>query len=163
LIVGLSLTQPHLCYRRFPKTLLFFGGYLGTFFVLGLAHDQALGSLTVPIYRLMQMLLINTISFNLLHSTRLATVTLWSLITSCTVCATRLMFGLTTETFGVERISSTGQNPNLVSAVLALGLIALAGLAYGRNKPNRLSRLVFIAFSLILITAIVRTGSRGSA
>jgi O-antigen ligase len=60
------------------------------------------------------------------------------------------------------RATAFDANPNNVAAVLSLGFIAVFSLAYGREKTEWKTRLLFWTTSVILAAAIVRTGSRGS-
>ena len=60
------------------------------------------------------------------------------------------------------RVSAFGENPNQLGWMLSVGLLALVGLAYGRENINfKVRLLTWLSFG-VLATAIIRTGSRGA-
>ena len=54
------------------------------------------------------------------------------------------------------------QNPNTLANTLAIGLLAVFGLSYGRAKSDWRGRMVFWLASGVLVLAMVQTGSRGA-
>jgi O-antigen ligase len=60
-----------------------------------------------------------------------------------------------------ERVTAFGANPNGVATVIAVGLISVFGLAYGREKHDWKLRLLFWSTSGLLAVSLLRTGSRG--
>jgi O-antigen ligase len=163
LLVAMTLVQPRLCYGRLPTAFWCFSAYLCIYLFSGPAQGQPFPSLFGPTLTLVQMMVLFLVSFNLMLSDRIVRGTLWSLGTACTALALLQAMGLTSETIAQDRVSAIGENPNNLAAVLSLGLLALTGLAYGRQKPNLMSRILFILCPAILVIEIVRTGSRGGA
>src|SRR5262249_8894371 len=112
---------------------------------------------------LIQLFVLFWLSFNIMLVPRMRPGSLYALVLSCTFLAVLQALGLTTEEIAQGRISVVGENANTLSAVLALGLIALTGLAFGRGKTTLTSRVFFMIAALVLTMEIVRTGSRASA
>jgi O-antigen ligase len=59
-------------------------------------------------------------------------------------------------------MTALGENPNSIANTLMIGLLALIGLAYGREEISRRAQALFWFFSAFLFLAIIRTGSRGA-
>src|SRR5437867_5408281 len=110
----------------------------------------------------MQLLVLFVISFNLLLSDRIVTGTLWALVASSTALALLQAMGFTSEELVQDRISAVGENPNTLATILSFGLLALTGLAFGREKSNWVRRIPLIICPVILGFQIARTGSRGA-
>ena len=58
--------------------------------------------------------------------------------------------------------SVLGQNPNNMANNISLGLVALMGFAFGRNKTLPWAKYVAAPLAVIMVGAIIDTGSRGA-
>jgi O-antigen ligase len=61
-----------------------------------------------------------------------------------------------------SRTSVLGQNPNNMANNISLGLVALMGFAFGRNKTSPWAKYVAAPLAVIMVGAIIDTGSRGA-
>jgi O-antigen ligase len=169
-LAGLALLQPSICYKSRPKALWFFALYVVAF-ALSAAYLMVeppqvpqFSSLAVSsLLRLVQLLVLFWIAYNLLRHEQIIRGTLWAFVASTLVLATLLLLGITRDVSTQGRVASTFQeNPNGLATVLSLGLLALFGLAYGRGMDNWKARLLFWFGSGIIAIPIVQTGSRGA-
>jgi hypothetical protein len=162
IFVVVALLQPHLCFRRPPKAFWYFVAYLLVFVFLGvLLESEFQGRVVVQFFRFCQLLILFWISYNLMRYEKVVKGTFLMLATSCTLLAILQMLGITSRIIGQDRIAAAAGNPNTLSAVLSLGLLALIGLAYSRKERDTKVRwLAWLSFG-VLIIAIVATGSRG--
>jgi O-antigen ligase len=171
LLVGLAFLQPSLCFKKPPKPFWFFAVYLaicaatGAVFMAGDAVDPDFSrSFVIRVLSRIQMLGLFWISYNLFHQEQVVKGTLVALSLSTILIVLFQFAGLAGETAGERgRVTAFDANPNSVATVLSFGLIAVFGLAYGREKNDWKSRLVFWTTSGIVAAAIVRTGARGAA
>jgi O-antigen ligase len=62
---------------------------------------------------------------------------------------------------GVGRVAALNQNPNQSAQVLAMGLLALIGLAYAQHRRGHAVRPLTWAAAALIAVGIVQTGSRG--
>jgi O-antigen ligase len=166
LFFGLTtLLRLRLCFRRPPKAFWYFFAYL--FVVMMMIPFQEPRFTTMIIVRLItmaQLLIIFWVSFNLMGEERFLKRALLTLIAGCTILAILMLLGVgnVQDPRWEDRDSALGTNPNTLSTILSLGLLALCGLAFGRQKSD-LKALFLMAFcSGLLALEIVRTGSRGS-
>jgi len=184
-LIGLALTRPKLCFRRPPKVFWFFAAYLVVYIFLGLpliidVEQKGLASSVISqLLSQVQLLVVFWVSYNFLRSDRVKKATLLAMATSCIFIAVLVTVtgaienqpGLgssdsrvvTTETKEQHtRESAFGENPNITATVLALGLLALVGLAYGQRHAQRKFRLLACVTGPLLLLSVVRTGSRGN-
>jgi O-antigen ligase len=163
--IAVTFIQPRVCYRRFPIELGFYAVYLCFFALLcGFVERQAdsikLLTLMVQIFFLMWS------GYNLMRYERIMKTALTTLVISCAVISAMQLLGIGTtdwqDFYTGSRRSVLGQNPNNMANNISLGLVALMGFAFGRNKTS--SRIKYVAAPLILIMvgAIFNTGSRGA-
>jgi len=153
--------QPYLCFRPPSGAFWCFLTYLYAVVVLGVMQKpEFTPAINAQLFTLCQMLILFWVSSNLLRYEKVVKGTLLALATSCLVLAALQVFGVTSEV-SADRMSAFGENPNTMAAVLALGLLALVGLAYGRRKTDVKGRLLAWLCFGVLVTAIVKTGSRG--
>ena len=107
------------------------------------------------------MLVLFWISYNLMREESVVKGTLLSLSVSVVALTLLQILGLAGETVK-DRATAFDANPNSVAVVLSIGLLALFGLAYGRQLTDWKIRLTFWAMSALIALSIVRTGSRGA-
>lgn len=167
LFFGLTaLLRRRLCFQRPPKPFWYFFGYLSV--VLMMIPFQEAPFFFESVTRLItltQLLLLFWISYNLMGDERVVKGTLVSLIMACTGLAILMFLGVgsTYTIYTQDRDTALGTNPNLLATVLSLGLLALVGLAFGRQKGDFKAFLLMAACSGLVAIGIVRTGSRGAA
>jgi O-antigen ligase len=112
-------------------------------------------------FRLVQLLSLFWISYNLLKHEQVLNGTLWALSAATVLLALLQLAGVTSDVSGQGRVAAFAGNPNGLATILSLGLLALFGLAYGREKQDWKGRAVFWLGSGMLAIAMVQTGSRG--
>lgn len=162
-----SLLTPRACYGRIPGAMWWFGAYLyvcGLVFVLG-TGDYA-PEVQEYILRVGQILVIFWAAANLMRDERTARMALYALILACVGLAAMQLTGIANATAdlggGVRRATVLGQNPNRTARLLAAGVLALIGLAYGRPHPAFRPRLLIWPLAGMLVFAMVQGGSRGA-
>jgi O-antigen ligase len=154
------------CYDSLPGALSWFATFLlvyatsvlvnGWVGFIDVAHEFIL---------IVQAMLVFWASFNLLRRPKIAIPIVWSLVISCFARAVLPMLGVGRTSYtvwtGGERVTAFGQNANWSAILMALGLVAVLGLTYGRRGSPPWQRLVAWALATVIGIAIVDTGSRG--
>jgi O-antigen ligase len=116
-------------------------------------------------FRIFQLLVLFWIAYNLMRSPRVARETLFALVAGCALLMVLQLTGMKSTTADalkdLERSTALGENPNTVSAILALGLLALLGLVYGPGKSVLQHRWLVLPVLGLMGIAIIQTGSRG--
>jgi O-antigen ligase len=166
LFVILTLLQPSLCFKKPPKAVWYFVAYLviciAVFFLLqAQPGDEVLKSFLSTFFSRVQKLVLFWISYNLMREENVVKGTLLSLSISVVALTLLQLAGLAGEAVK-DRSTVFDANPNGVAVVLSIGLLALFGLAYGRQIADWKIRLTFWAMSALIGLSIVRTGSRGA-
>ena len=161
--VFFALIQPDVTFRRPPAAFWYFSCFLVVFVLRGWLGGPADGAeLRFRSLLLVQLLFVLWIASNLLRYPKVFFGVLSAFVASCVLLSALQIAGLTAEQSGRGRETTVSQDPNNVGAVLALGLVAAAGIAYGRKRAGRFARLaIFLVFAFISV-AVVRTGSRGA-
>ena len=159
--------------RRFrfdlpPKAFWCLASYSLVYVVLGLnvianfESDAIVKEMIIQgIKSLVQLLIFFWISYSLLQYDRIARGVLLTLTASCVVVALLQAFDITGNITAQDRLAAFEWDPNKAAEVLSLGLIALIGLAFGKEKADLKLRFLFWPCSAVLAVAIVTTGSRG--
>lgn len=160
--VGTALLQPRICFKRPPAAFWCFAGYIFVCLILGMTQNLIYAREVVTrLLTLIQLLLLMWISFNLFKYPEICKGALLSLVAACSVLSIFMLTGTATVDSGQGRSTLFGDHVNTLATMLALGLIALVGLMYGRNRVERnMAILAWILFPLIG-TALIMTGSRG--
>ena len=160
-----TLLHPRRCYGRVPAAVIWFGAYLIVFLLAMIAAGGEHGSLAMSEFVVvLQGVLVLLAAGNLMQDERIATRAMVMLVGACVVRAALPFLGFARTSSvvwtGGERVSALGQNANSAAMILAAGLIALIGLAYGRGGSR--SRLVLTGLlGALLGFAVLETGSRG--
>jgi O-antigen ligase len=161
-----ALFYPRTALRRFPMAGWCFALYLLVFIcMMPFQPPVLLDEIRSRLFRLVQMLVLFWISYNLLRHRRMAGLMLWSFATACSVLAVLNILGFFTESAasqGGERASAFGRDANNVAAMFSVGVLAMAGLLHGRMRKGRARNLVAWVMLPAVAVAIARTGSRGS-
>jgi O-antigen ligase len=160
-----TLLQPHLCFKLPPRAFWLFTIYLCMVVLRGILQEsQYYSPIITQLLTQTQLLIFFWIAYNLMRYERIGTGTLWALTVSCLVLAILQALDITSTGNVHEqgRVSAFGINPNSLAWVLSLGLLALVGLAYGREDMSLKVRLLtWLSFG-VFAAAIIRTGSRGA-
>lgn len=173
-LIGLSLAalaflQPQLCYKFPPRAFWWFSLYLLGYILHGsyllLAREPLPGladEIVFPLITLIQLYVLFWISYNLMKHERIVKGSLWAFAVSVVILSILQLSGVTSAIAAQGRVTAFEANPNSVASGLSLGLLALAGLAFGREKRDRKALLLFgFGFAIVAI-AIVQTGGRGA-
>jgi O-antigen ligase len=112
--------------------------------------------------RLSQFLIFFWIAYNLMKFEWVGEQT-WSLFgVACVLLAILQAAGVVSTEVGQQRMSTFGDNPNVLASMLGIGLLSLVGLSYGRhNIETKVRWFVWLTAGLLLL-GMVRTGSRGN-
>jgi O-antigen ligase len=161
-----TLLHPARCYGRFPGAVLWFGVYLAVFLLSIIAGGEEHASQGLAEFVVvLQGVLVLLAAGNLMQDEKVATRALLTLVAACAARAALPFLGLartTSEVWtGGERVSALGQNANSAAMILAAGLVALIGLAYGRRHQSRFRLVLTGALGGLLGLAVLETGSRG--
>ena len=104
--------------------------------------------------------------YNLMRYERIMKTALMTLVISCSAISVMQLLGVATTQWEFydagSRTSVLGQNPNNMANNISLGLLALMGFAFGRNKTLPWAKYVSAPLALIMVGAIIDTGSRGA-
>jgi O-antigen ligase len=160
-----TLLHPRRCYGRLPAAVLWFGAYLLAFLLSTLVAGEHAAEATSEFIVILQGVLIMLAAGNLMQDDRVATRVVVTFVAACAVRASLPFLGFAKTTSAVwtggERVSALGQNANSAAMILAAGMIALIGLAYGHRRPARLGLILTAALGALLGFAVLETGSRG--
>jgi O-antigen ligase len=167
-----SLHQPRVCYRPPPAAFWCFVLYLYVYVFLiawhkegyrtaGLWADQA-----KLLFLFCQNIMLCWAGYNVMREERSARAALWAFAAAGAAMSLVHLSGLartmTEVSSGAARLSTFGQNPNALGRNLAMGLLALVGLAYGRREDALRPAWLVWPVALLMVAAIASTGARGS-
>ena len=140
LMLLVALIYPRVSFRRFPPAGWFFTLYI--LIVVCMVPFQRAAYLDVirsSLFRLVQMLVLFWISYNLLRYQRMAVLMLGAFATSCAALAVLNTLGVATESVasrGIERSAAFGRDPNGVASMFAVGLVATARSGVRANRKG---------------------------
>jgi O-antigen ligase len=163
--LAFTLLQTKVCYRRVPKELWFYAVYICYFALLcGFVRRQ--GDAIKLLTLMVQIFFLMWSGYNLMRYERIMKTALMTLIISCLTISLMQLSGIATtrsyDYYAGLRISVLGQNPNNMANNISLGLVALMGFAFGRNKTSPRAKYVAAPLAVIMVGAIFDTGSRGA-
>jgi O-antigen ligase len=158
IFIVLALLQPAVCFRKPPAAFWWFAAFLAVFLVnrrlQGTPYEG--GARTLP-----QMLVLLWVASNLLRYRGVFLSTLNMLVVSCVVFSLLQLGGVSSSGLA-GRETALEEDPNSAGAVLTLGLVAVVGIAYGRRRSGRLTKVVALLCFGVIGLGVVRTGSRGA-
>ena len=163
-LIGLAFVQWRVCFERFPASFWMIVCYLAAHAFSQLwIPDAALPKFMEHQTTLAQMAILFLISVNLLADEdfrmRLFRLFGWWL----GLVALGMVMGLFGAGFDSEnRASIITQDPNVTASLLTAGALCVAGDRKLLDAKRRLSRvLISLSAVIVMITAILKTGSRG--
>src|SRR5499426_1612324 len=163
--LAFTFLQPKIFYRRVPKELCFFAVYICYFTLLcGFVRRQ--GDAIKMLTLMVQIFFLMWSGYNLMRYERIIKTALMTLVIACSAISVMQLLGVATTSiedyYDGTRISVLGQNPNNMANNISLGLVALMGFAFGRNKTWLRAKYVAAPLAAIMVGAIIDTGSRGA-
>ena len=161
-LVGIALLQPRICFKRPPTAFWCFAGYIFVCLILGMTQDLIYARPVLTwLSTLTQMLVLLWIAFNLFKYPEICKGALLVHVAACAVLSIFMLTGISMVDSGHGRATLFGDQVNTLAGMLAIGLLALVGLTYGRGKVER--NMIILAWVLfpVIGTALVMTGSRG--
>jgi O-antigen ligase len=163
LFFGTCLFYPKVCFRRPPPAWWWFTGYVAVYGLRGLfIPDTFVSPFIAGLKTWIQLLVLCWIGSTLLQEEKFTRQTVFTLSITILLVATGVLLGLPgfSDSWG-GRVSAAGFNPNGLAVILALGTQALIGFSIDRTLRNIWVRVTYVAMSLLPLTAMVYTGSRG--
>jgi O-antigen ligase len=161
----LTLLHPRTCYGRLPGPVLWFTGYLLVYLAALLVGGEHAGEAISEFIVVLQGILVLLAAGNLMRDERVATRALLTFVAACSARASLPFLGFARTTNAVwtggERVSALGQNANSAAMILAAGMVALIGIAYGHRHKTVLGMAMAAALAVLLGFAVLETGSRG--
>src|SRR5262245_23831320 len=163
--LAFTFLQPKIFYRRVPKELCFFAVYICYFALLcGFVRRQ--GDAIKMLTLMVQIFFLMWSGYNLMRYERIMKTALMTLVISCSAISVMQLLGVAATQWEFydagSRTSVLGQNPNNMANNISLGLVALMGFAFGRNKTSARAKYVAAPLAVIMVGAIIDTGSRGA-
>src|SRR5215475_5330633 len=151
------------CFRRPQQALWWFAGYVFVYVLSGLFIPKQYVDLFIErLQTLIQLLVFCWIGSTLLQEEKLTRYTLLTFSIATLFAATGMLLGLPgfAETWD-GRLSVAGANPNVLAVFMGLTAQALIGFGIDQTLRNIWLRVTCMAMSLLPLTAMVYTGSRG--
>jgi O-antigen ligase len=154
---------PKVYFRRPPQALWWFTGFASVSMLRSLfIPEQLVGQFISELQTFVQLLVLCWFGSTLLQEEKNVRHSLLTFLIATLLVAIGLFLGLPgfSQMMG-ERMSFVGANPNAFAVLMALGAQGLIGLGMEQIRRNTWMRVTFIALSLVPLTAMVYTGSRG--
>ncbi len=156
-----ALLQPRLCFRRPPATVYWFFGFLWIYAALGMFSLHAAETAKL-FFNFLLVGLICWAASNVLRSEGIARRAFVGFIIAAAIVGILQRFEIaTSEVEG--RVVVFGQDANLLGANMALALLMLLGLAYGRDRVPMRVHVVAGVVGLLLLRTLFYTASRGAS
>ncbi len=162
LFIATALLQPQVCFRNPPRPFWYFLAYILVWASLATFQPpQLMGLIAIQLFTLILMLILFWVSYNLLQEKSLVKGAFLSMVGSCALLASLVLIGFG-QGIAQGRVTAMSHNANMLGATLSLGLLALLGLAYGRNDMDGRSRALLWICSGGIGVVLVGTGSRSA-
>jgi O-antigen ligase len=158
------LFYPKVCFRRPPQALWWFAGYVFVWVLMGLlTPEKVVGQFIGGLQSLIQLLVLCWISFTFLQEEKFARHTLLTFSIATLLSAIGMLLGLPgfSKTLVDQRLTAMGFNPNALAYTMGMAAQALIGFGIDHTYRKRWRRVTFLVLSLLPLTAMVYTGSRG--
>jgi O-antigen ligase len=160
-----ALFQPRRCFRQPPRAFWFFSIFVYLWSVngawSGLSHlDESLKLGLI----LVEGLLLLWAGYNLLIFEVIAKKTLVTFAAACAVAALLQMFGIANSGTDLTRLSTLGQDPNILAGNEALGILFLLALGFGLRVSRgvwKVNKYLIWPAVAVLGVGLISSGSRG--
>ena len=160
-----TVLSPRACYGRVTAAVGWFFAFLFAFVASYTVNGAIVpAEVTRHFLSLLQLILVLWASCNLMRHDPIARGALLSIAAACIGRALLQVAGggsVAATGAGAHRQSALGQNANLSANIMAVGFLALVGLAYLRDRGGIKPRMLTWPFAGLIGLAIVQTGSRG--
>jgi O-antigen ligase len=146
-----------------PKAMWWFLGYVGIYMINGLfIYEGFVSEVRTHLLTLLQLVLFFWVASDLLEEEKVAKGVLLSYSIASTIFAFILIFGYTGTSLGVDKqVTLPSGHVNTIAVTLALAAVTLIGLLMSSTRRQSTSKILLIVMSMLLLQAIVETGSRG--
>jgi len=167
LLTAALLLQPHRAFGYPPTAFWCFIVYLWLgIVILGFYQVLFEGFILLRQLKLLQLIILFWIAYNLMRDDHTATGALISLVASCAVMSVLNALGLTVTSDAtmskLGRLTAYGMDSNQLGGMLALGLLTLVGLVVGLRRDWIRPRFLMWPVAALLAITLVQTGSRGA-
>jgi len=162
---GLAFLRPGISFRKPPRAFWFFLTYFGIYLLTGLYQPAVYWpEITWIAFRLTQFFALFWVAYSLFQIEYVTRWSLWALGLASVGVGALLAVGVGVSQYrGLSgRQTVFGQGPNTIAAIIALGGVALIGLAYGKTGARQSVKAIAWGGFLVVAVAITRTGSRGA-
>jgi O-antigen ligase len=152
---GVSFRRPHPAYWCFATfAVVYFAG-------------AALRGIYRPLgwFTLLQLFVLLWVASNLLRYEKVFLTTLYMFVAACVAISLLFLSGrLSVDVGGAGRVTAVDQDPNTFGSMLALGLLTVLCIGYGRGHATegRAARAISWVCLLVIALGVVKTGSRGA-
>jgi len=155
-----ALLQPRLCFRRPPAAILWFASYLWIYAALNILSQHPADAWKL-FFNYLEVALVLWAASNVLRFDNVAWKAFGGFIVGAVIIGVLQRSEIATS--NVEgRLVVFGQDPNMLGGNMAIGLLMLLGLAYGRDRvPMRVQVVAGLA-GLLLLRTLLYSGSRGA-
>jgi O-antigen ligase len=165
LFFSTCLFYPKICFRRPQQAVWWFVAYAFGFGMSGfLIQEQVVGPFLGQLQTLIQLLILCWVGSTLLQEEKFARYTLLTFAIATLLLALGMLLGVpgfSRVLQGGKRLSVAGYDPNGLAVIMAMGAQAFIGFGIDPNLRNIWMRVIYMAMSLVPLTALVYTGSRG--
>ena len=152
------------CYGRTPNAVRWLGLYLALYLVLSISPDHP-GEMIHLFLNMLQAAFLFWAGYNLMLSTAISKAALLCFVIGCALVAVLQVSGIGRNELDVlgttQRFTVLGQDPNTVSANMALSLLACFGLTHRGSRSTHRWRRLFWPVIALLGVSLALTGSRG--
>jgi len=158
------LLYPKVCFRRPLQALWWFAGYAFIYVLNGFfIPEEFVAPFSEQLNTFIQLLVFCWIGSTLLQEEKLTRHTLLTFSVATLLSAISILLGLPgfSEILRGGRVALAGAGPNGFALIMALGAQALIGFGIDQKLRNIWMRVAYMAMSLLPLTAMVYTGSRG--
>jgi O-antigen ligase len=145
-----------------------FAGYIAAFAINGLLFsNEYFGPVLSRLVTLVQLILLFWIAGNILQDEKLVRATLLTFASAVSILAIGMLltfpgFSESVNVAGEQRDTALGYNGNVLGSMMAHTGVILVGFALGGVIKRAIAKALVLASTLLVLIAIVATGSRGA-
>lgn len=161
-----TLLQPGLFLRWPPRGFWWFIVWLYLFVTISALEPSQYRELALKnVFLMVQLTILCWIAFNVMRDKQVAERALLTFATGCVLLSLLQVSGVASRAVeadsAIVRVTALGFHPNNLARILALGLLVLVGVTYGRSQSLLRHKLITWPLMLLIGAALVQTGSRG--